>query len=927
MPLRLPEPSLPCESTFSVEMTVTRIHEDPRVTKPYTEQQWQAIERLGHQIDAELEAGAVRLTMGGEPTFVSIDDMDGLEWNTTAVGPTKRILAAELLRRLHKRFASAGLLHYGQSKWYPGEPLPRWALACYWRRDGEPIWQNHKLIADESISYGYGAAEAEFFIHALARRLGVGSEWAIPAYEDVWHYLWTERRLPVNVDPFDSKLENETDRARLARVFEQGLDRIVGYALPLKPVEHGPQTRWVSGPWFFRQEHMFLVPGDSPMGFRLPLDSIPWSAPADRTILGIARSRARRCRAVAEVFRVEPSAFDRGRADSGSARVGNNPQASRDDGSRRNTRRPSWVTDAATWDDSLAETLGENPGDNLGGGNGNGVAGSNGHAAKDPLHAGNGSSDETPSSTTIPPRGRSAHDIVRTAICIEPREGRLHVFMPPTVKLEDYLDLVAAIEETAAETSLPVIIEGYTPPHDYRLNNLKVTPDPGVIEVNIQPAHNWDELVKNTTGLYEDARQSRLGTEKFMLDGRHTGTGGGNHIVMGGATPVDSPFLRRPDLLRSLVLYWNNHPALSYLFSGTFIGPTSQAPRIDEARHDSLNELEIACRQLPERAANGSSPPWLVDRLFRNILTDLSGNTHRAEFCIDKLFSPDTSTGRLGLLEFRAFEMPPHARMSLTQQLLLRALIAQFWKRPYPQRIVRWGSKLHDRFLLPPPLCRRQDFADVVAELAKGWISDSRGMVRSALGIQVPRVWNRRVFGFDIGVASRDRAVECVGRRAGRREHGSLCRFVGRAIASKSAEHDRPPIRRHVQRPPRAAASDGHCRRVCRRRAISGLAAAELFASDDSGACRLAGVRYRRHLEFEIYRRLHLARAHIRADETSNIFPCKRQRGGKPPRRAVLSTRPFAGRDHSSPGRLQLRVPVEARPPPHQIDRGTSKAE
>jgi uncharacterized protein (DUF2126 family)/transglutaminase-like putative cysteine protease len=633
-----------CHEDFHVAMSVRRAHEIPRVTKPYTEEQWQAIDALGVRVDRRLRELDVRLTMGGEPTFVSIDDRDAPEWNTTALGPGKLRQAADLLKRLQARFAPGALLHFAQGKWYPGESLPRWALGCYWRRDGVPVWDDRSLLAEFDVDYAHGADDARMFIATLAERLGVEPKHCLPGYEDTWYYLWRERRLPVNVDPFDNRLEDAEERRRLAKVYEQGLQQIVGYALPIRRRWQDGEMIWESGPWFFRPERLYLLPGDSPMGLRLCLDSLPWEAPADRDA----------------VHALDPMAP-------------REPLPSRAERLRRERRFsvPAFQPRAGYAIAAMA------------------LAESNGHPS-------------LPS------------NIVRTALCVEPREGRLHVFMPPTSALEDYLDLISAVEATARELQLPVVVEGYKPPVDYRLASFQITPDPGVIEVNTQPAHHWHELVDITTTLYEEARLSRLSTEKFMLDGRHSGTGGGNHLVIGGPTPADSPILRRPDLLRSLVACWNNHPSLSYLFSSMFIGPTSQAPRVDEARHDSLYELEIAFQQIPE---NGGCPPWHVDRAFRHLLVDLTGNTHRAEFCIDKLYSPDSSDGRRGLVEFRAFEMPPHSRMSLVQQLLLRSLIARFWEQPYRHKLVRWGTQIHDRFMLAHFV--EQDFDDLLVEMAQ----------------------------------------------------------------------------------------------------------------------------------------------------------------------------------------------------------------
>jgi uncharacterized protein (DUF2126 family) len=611
-----------CEVTFNFKNEVIRIHEDPRVTKPYSDEQWQCIDALGRAVDQQLDEMDVRLTQGGEPTFVSIDDMDSGQWNTLALGDDKLRLSKNLLLRLRDKFAPNGLLHYGQGKWYPGEELPRWALGCFWRTDGQPLWRNPDLLARVDKDYSVDVEKAEAFSRCLIKQAGLKSDYLVPAYEDTLYYLWQEQSLPDNVDPHKVDLKDDLERKKLAKVLEHGLGEPVGFCLPLG--WNYNTGHWRSSPWPLRRDRLALIPGDSPIGFRLPLDSLPYVAEEEQDI----------------------------------------PQP-----------RDPFEPVAA-----LAE------------------------AGESASHAQATSKEQVKAKVQV--------DVVRTSLCIEPRDGRLYLFLPPMDYLEHFVALIELIENTAAEMQLPVVIEGYEPPRDSRLNCFKVTPDPGVIEVNIHPSANWSELVNHTEIIYEEARLSRLCAEKFMLDGRHTGTGGGNHVTLGAANPVDSPFLRRPDLLRSLVTYWQHHPGLSYLFSGMFIGPTSQSPRVDEGREEMLYELEVAFSQIPE---GGTVEPWLVDRLMRNLLVDITGNTHRSEFCIDKLYAPGSAAGRQGLLEFRGFEMPPHARMSLVQALLIRCLIARFWKTPYHKPLIRWGTELHDRFMLPHYVW--EDLREVVNEL------------------------------------------------------------------------------------------------------------------------------------------------------------------------------------------------------------------
>ncbi len=601
---------------FSYFMSVRRLNDPPRTSRPFTDEEWQRVRQVAHAVDAELKAQDVRLTMGGEPTYVSIDEPESPQWNIDAMGAMKRTRGMALIRALRERMAHGALLHYGQGKWYPGEPLPRWALSCYWRADGVAVWQDSDLIALEDHNYGFGPADALKFMEALTRRLEVSAENLLPAAE------------PGSTEP-------------------------VGYVLPLRRRQPGIQLRWSSQLWFPHPERLILSYGDSPIGFRIPTDSMPWVAPDE----------------IEYEYDAAPFA--------------------------------EWVKLPSR------------------------------SARRMELF------DITPEPDSLPAVSRAADtapELIRPSLCVQVREGRMHVFLPYAPKMADYLDLLSAVEDTCSYLKMPVWVEGYAPASDPRLRSFSVTPDPGVLEVNLPPAGSWDELEQVNTLLDAEARSNRLTAEKFAYDGSHLATGGGSHIVIGGATVLDSPLLRRPDLLRSMVAFWQNHPSLSYLFSGMYVGPTSQYPRVDEARMDALYELEVAFSQLPA----SECPPFILDGLFRNLLADVTGNSHRAEFCVDKLFSPEGHGLQLGLLELRAFEMAPHVRMNLLQMLLVRALVCMFWRAPFEGSLVRWGTALHDRFMLPHFVAL--DLYEVLAALRRSGFDLEEQWFASHLEFRFPRI-------------------------------------------------------------------------------------------------------------------------------------------------------------------------------------------
>jgi len=657
----------PCETFLEFTNVVTRVHEDPRVTLPYSEETWAEINALGARVDERLVAADARLTVGGEPTFVAIDNQVDPEWTTDADGAHKRELASALAGRLKRAWAPQGLVQRGQGKWYPGEPLPRWQIGLFWRVDGEPLWTHDALLADPWPEQPDPAALApdvgRQLLDGVAEGLGLPGSQVRPVFDDPLSRLAAAVRQPEG-DPVagedDLVADSSKVRAALLASLEAPITEPAAYVLPLHRREDG--SGWASADWRLRRGRIVLLEGDSPAGLRLPLDSISWEPP--------------------------PAAFE-------------------------------------------ADPMQDRP----------------------PLPAGDveQSEDETTDRAVV----EDDQPMPRTALLAEIREGLLYVYLPPTEELDDFVDLIQRIERSAATIGCPLVLEGYGPPTDARLHAMSITPDPGVIEVNVAPAASFAEQRDQLDTLYEEARLTRLSTESFEVDGTHGGTGGGNHITLGGITPADSPLLRRPDLLVSLLTYWQRHPSLSYLFAGRFVGTTSQAPRVDEGRPDALYELEIAFAEIarlsqakgtakPEHGRSASSAPWITDRALRHLLTDITGNTHRAEFCIDKLYSPDSARGRLGLLELRGFEMPPHNQMAMVQSLLVRSLVSWFWEEPLRAPLIRHGANLHGRYLLPHFLIH--DIAEVAAGLRAHGIEFETSWLDPFTEFRFPRI-GTAVFG------------------------------------------------------------------------------------------------------------------------------------------------------------------------------------
>ena len=596
-------------------------------TQHVSDAQWHDMGVVARHVDKLLDRENIQAASAPSLSFVASAYANDPEWSIQAMGGSKRNYAENLLSRLSQRLAPGIVVQAGQGEWFSGEPLPRWRLYGLYRRDGVACWQDPRWLAANNERGDCSFDEASQFIKLLAKILAIDTRFVLPAYEDQLHQLWMSRGQMAYL-PDSEELRNPILRQQLADRLSQSRDHPSAYVLPIRwdPVSQ----QWKSGCWQFRRQALYLVPGDSPPGFRLPLTSLPRNRDA------VVEADPDRCQF--EPREVLPSLHGEL-----AARLSNIPK--------------DQVFDPAS------------------------------------AHA----DDEFTSAAP------------RTALCIDVRDGHIHIFLPPLTHLEYYLELVAAIETVAARLQTQVVLEGYEPPYDARVQRFILEPDAGVLKLTLPEAENWDRVSSQLNAAYEEAAALGLYAERYSADGRRMPSGGGAELTVGGTEPALSPFLKQPAILRSFITFWHNHPSLSYFFAGRMIGASGDAPRVDEGRDDALYDLDMALRRIPDGL---SEQPWVPDRILRHLLTDTKGDMRRAEIRVDQLYPPERSATRLGRITIRSFEMAPSMRLAALQWLLTRSLLASFAIRPQAQALINWKGATHDRFLLPDWLW--QDFQNVL---------------------------------------------------------------------------------------------------------------------------------------------------------------------------------------------------------------------
>ncbi len=599
-----------CEEELQERISL-RLLESHAADWPYSAAQWTRLESAAASVDAALRGTGIRLGQSTSLEFGKPDQPDAPEWRTTGQGPDKWRTATRLMERLREKRMPGSIILLGQGEWYAGEPAPRWALHCIGRRDGQPLWSAASFSADRAGDEKTEAADAARFAKALAGALGLPAGSAVPAFEDQLYQLWSEN-AQVDYAPDTRQFEDPVQRSQLAEQLSKTHAEPTGHVIPLAWDYHA--ATWRSRPWQTRRQQLYLTPGPFPMGYRLPLNTLP--------------------------------AGDASRAEQP-------PEYS------------PW--DAVPTDDTARRI------------------------------------DQQPDDSPAPP----------TAICVEYREDRLCVFLPPLPDLGQFQRLLKAVDQTASELGLPVLLEGYGPPPSPALELLTAEPETGTLRLRLPLTTSWQQELDWLEDAYRLAGRLGLATQQRYEDGRREPLGQRSTRTLGGPEPASSPFLFKPALLRSLILFWQHHPSLSYLFAGPRVGPDGWAPRVDEGSEDAVQELTVALERFP---AGDVETPWVADRLLSHVLSDPGGDPHGGEWRLHALYPPDSGSRRLGQVELQAFAMAPHPHLAAAQSLLVRAVTAYLARHPLTAPPARWGEHLHHRFMLPAVLW--QDFCQVLRLLA-----------------------------------------------------------------------------------------------------------------------------------------------------------------------------------------------------------------